>query len=64
MSAWSVVWRVIDTLLGLAIRADEIAERRRARKKFEELVKARAKDQAAERARAPTVVLPRPRPPR
>jgi hypothetical protein len=46
--------------LDVAIRADEIAERRRARKKFRELVEARAKD--AERSRAPTVVLRRPPP--
>ncbi len=60
MSVWGVAWKVIDTLLGIAIRADEIAERRRARKKFRELVEARAKDQQAERARAPTVILRRP----
>lgn len=57
MSLFSGIWRVVDVLLGIAIRADEIAERRRARKKFRELVEARAKDQ---RSRAPTLVVKRP----
>lgn len=64
MSVFGTIWKVVDVLLGVAIRADEIAERRRARKKFDELIKARSKDQQAERARAPTVVLRRPPPSR
>lgn len=60
MSIWGAAWKVVDALLGIAIRADELAERRRARRKFRELVEARAKDQQAERSRAPTVVLRRP----
>ena len=57
MKVFTLVWKVVDTLIGIAIRADELAERRRARKKFRDLVEARQKD---ERSRAPTVVLRRP----
>lgn len=53
---------IIDTLLGIAIRADELADRRRARKKLRDLVEAKGKDEKAERSRTPTVVLRRPRP--
>jgi hypothetical protein len=64
MSVWSVVWKVVDTLLGVAIRADELAERRRVRKKLDALGEAMSKDEARRASqRAPTVVIRRPRPP-
>lgn len=63
MSVWKVVWRVVDTVLGIAIRADELNDRRKAKKRLRDLVEARAKDAAAERAKAPTVILRRRPPP-
>lgn len=60
MKVFTLIWKVVDTLIGIAIRADELAERRRARKKFRDLVDAREKDQKAQRSAAPTVVLRRP----
>lgn len=61
MSVWGLAWRIVDTLLGLAIRADELADSRRARKKLELLGDAKKKDEQAARSRAPTVVVRRPR---
>jgi hypothetical protein len=61
-NALGLVWRVVDTLLGIAIRADDIAARRRARKRLEGLGEARRKDEAGARSRTPTVVLRRPPP--
>lgn len=58
MKILGIIWRVVDTLLGIAIRADELAERRRARRKFDELVKAKQKDDKLARSRAPTIRLP------
>lgn len=64
MSVWSVLWRVIDGALGLAIAADERSERRKLRRQLDELGDAMGRDkQRLERTRAPTVVLPRPAPP-
>jgi hypothetical protein len=60
MSIWGAAWKVVDALLGIAIRADELAERRRAKKKLRELVDDAPKDSG--RSRAPTVILRRPRP--
>lgn len=63
MSVWKVAWRVIDTLLGIAIRADEINERRKERLRREQLGEALGRaDARRERARANTVILPRPAP--
>lgn len=58
MSVWSSVWKVVDALLGIAIRADELAERRRAKKRLRDLVDDAPKDSG--RSRAPTVILRRP----
>lgn len=60
MSVLSAVWKVVDTLIGIAIRADELNERRRAKKKLRELVGDAPKDSG--RSRAPTVILRRPCP--
>jgi hypothetical protein len=63
VSVFGAIWKVVDTLLGIAIRADEMAERRRLRRKIDLLGKAMEKDEAARaKSRAPTVVLRRPRP--
>lgn len=60
---WGLAWRIVDTLLGIAIRADEINDRRKAKKRLELLGEAMQKDAAkAARSRARTVVLPRPEP--
>lgn len=59
-NALGLVWRVVDTLIGIAIRADERADRRKARKRLELLAQAKRKDEA--RSRTPTVVLRRPPP--
>lgn len=60
---WGLAWRVVDVLLGIAIRADEVNERRKAKGRFRELVEARERDRERDaRARAKTVVLPRPPP--
>ena len=58
MSVLGAIWRVVDTLLGIAIRADELAERRRARKKFNEFVEAKKRDEKLARSRAPPIRLP------
>lgn len=50
---------IIDTLFGIAIRADDMAERRRLRKKIDKLGKALERD----RMNAETVVVRRPSPP-
>jgi hypothetical protein len=60
VKVWSLAWRIVDTLIGLAIRADELAERRRARKRLRDLVDDAPKDSG--RSRAPTVILRRPPP--
>lgn len=58
MSIFGSIWKVVDALLGIAIRADELAERRRMKKRLRELVDETPKDSG--RSRAPTVVLRRP----
>lgn len=60
--ALGLVWRLVDTLIGIAIRADEIADRRKAKKRLEQLGAAKRKDEAGARSRTPTVVLRRPPP--
>lgn len=58
MSLLSTIWKLLDVALGIAIRADEVNERRKARKRFEDVVGEEKKDSG--RSRAPTVVLRRP----
>jgi hypothetical protein len=60
VSVFKAIWKVVDVLLGVAIRADELRERRRARKKFRDVVDEPPKDSG--RSRAPTVVIRRPPP--
>jgi hypothetical protein len=61
VSVWTVVWRVVDAAFGLAMAADERNERRKMRKRLDELGSAMDRDELRrERTRAPTVLLPRP----
>ena len=60
MSVFKAIWKVVDVLLGVAIRADELRERRRARNKLRDVVDETPKDSG--RSRAPTVILRRPPP--
>lgn len=59
MNVWRFAWKLVDTLLGVAIKADELAERRRARRRFEELVERRGPGEQTLRSRAPTVITTR-----
>jgi len=64
VSVWTVVWRLVDAAFGLAIAVDERSERRKLRRRMEQLGDAMDRDEVRrERTRAPTVILPRPAPP-
>jgi len=60
VSVLKAIWSVVDALLGVAIRADELNDRRKAKRRLELLSAAMRKDERAARSRAPTVALRRP----
>ena len=67
MNVLKAIWSVVDVLLGIAIRADEINDRRKAKKKrrlelLEQLPGAEEQREQQRRSRTPTVILRRPRP--
>lgn len=63
MNVLKAVWSVVDVLLGIAIRADEINDRRKAKQKRRlELLEQPPDGDQQLRSRAPTVILRRPRP--
>lgn len=62
MNVLKAIWGVVDVLLGIAIRADEINDRRKAKQKRRLELLEQEPDPRTERSRAPTVILRRPRP--